>query len=81
MTIFFIQMLFLEGDDGYHLPLPCGEQSDLAGLASPCHLFLKGAKETAHGAYFSFFPVIEKIEGYRVTFWKENAEGYRVTFW
>ena len=36
----------MEGESAFSL-LPCGEQIGLAGLASLCHLFLKGAKETA----------------------------------
>ena len=46
MTIFFPRCCSMEGESAFSL-LPCGEQIGLAGLASPCHLFLKGAKETA----------------------------------
>ena len=79
MTIFFPRCCSMEGESAFSL-LPCGEQIGLAGLASLCHLFLKGAKETAKMSESSSEDLIGvKLsfhEGNRVPFMREKI--YRV---
>ena len=55
----------MEGESAFSL-LPCGEQIGLAGLASPCHLFLKGAKETAK--------MSEDLNGVMLSFHKKTLK-------
>ena len=65
----------MEGESAFSL-LPCGEQIGLAGLASPCHLFLKGAKETANDTKYLSTVKLSFHEGNRVPFMREKI--YRV---
>jgi len=71
LTIFFSRCCSTEGESAFSL-LPCGEQIGLAGLASPCHLFLKGAKETAKMSE----QLSEDLNGVKLSF----HEGNRVPF-
>ena len=67
MTIFFSRCCSTEGESAFSL-LPCGEQIGLAGLASPCHLFLKGAKETAKMSE----QLSEDLNGVKLSFHERN---------
>ena len=59
----------MEGESAFSL-LPCGEQIGLAGFASPCHLFLKGAKETAKMSESSS----EDLNGVMLSFHKKTLK-------